>query len=183
MKTDTIRLAAAVTALVFAAVLRAETIPAPDVPDSIKAAPGETVVLRAHASGAQIYTCGHNEMGAPQWALKGPDAVLRDGGGKVIGQHSIGPSWQYKDGSSVTGKAVAHIEALDPAAIPWLKLQVISHSGQGLLEHVTTVQRIRTRGGQAPEAAQCTIANQNQETSVPYSADYYFYAPSVPVAH
>jgi Protein of unknown function (DUF3455) len=182
MKTDTISVSL-LAALAFAAVLHAEPIRAPDVPDAIKASPGESVVLRAHASGAQIYTCGHNEMGAPQWVLKGPDAVLRDGAGKLIGQHSVGPSWKYKDGSSVTGKAVAHVDALDPAAVPWLKVQATAHDGQGLLEHVSTVQRIRTRGGQPPDAARCTPANQNEETSVPYTADYYFYAPAVPAAH
>lgn len=170
-----VRLAALLCA---AAALHAQTIPAPDVPDDIKAAPGERVVLRAHASGAQIYVCGHNEMGAAQWVLKGPDAVLRDGAGNVIGQHSLGPTWKYKDGSAITGKAVAHIAALDPAAVAWLRLEVTSHAGTGLLEHVTTVQRIRTRGGQPPEPARCTPANQNEEASVPYTADYYFYAPA-----
>jgi hypothetical protein len=182
MKTNTMLVSLA-AALGFAALLCAQTIPAPEVPDTIKAAPAEAVVLRAHASGVQIYTCGHNEMGAAQWVLKGPDAVLRDGSGLIIGQHSLGPSWKYKDGSSVTGKAVAHIDALDPAAVPWLKIQVTAHDGQGLLEHVSTVQRVRTRGGQPPEAARCTPANQNEETSVPYTADYYFYAPATPSAH
>jgi hypothetical protein len=181
MKTNTMLVCAAAT-LAFAAVLHAQPIPAPDVPDTIKAAPGESVVLRAHASGAQIYTCGHNAMGAPQWVLKGPDAVLRDGNGQVIGQHSAGPNWKYKDGSSVTGKAVAHIDALDPDAVPWLKVQVTAHDGQGLLEHVSTVQRVRTRGGQPPDAARCTPANQSEEARVPYTADYYFYVPAAPSA-
>jgi hypothetical protein len=182
MRTDTLCVVVLAGGLAFAAALRAQTLPAPDVPDEIKAPPGEIVVLRTHASGAQIYTCGHTGTGAPQWLLKGPDAVLRDGNGNLVGQHSVGPSWRYKDGSSVTGKAIAHVDALDPNAVPWLKLQVTAHAGKGLLEQVTTVQRIRTRGGVPPDASRCTSANQNEEASVPYTADYYFYAPAAPAA-
>jgi hypothetical protein len=103
--------------------------------------------------------------------------MLHDGAGNLVGHHSAGPTWTYKDGSAVTGKAVAHLDALDPGAIPWLRVEVTSHAGKGLFEHVTTVQRIRTRGGEPPQAASCTPANQYEESRVPYSADYYFYAP------
>src|SRR6516165_9441921 len=34
--------------------------------------------------------------------------------------------------------------------IPWLKLDVVNHQGNGRLSNVTTVQRINTRGGVAP---------------------------------
>src|ERR1700753_146172 len=111
-------------AALISGALAAESIPAPDVPADIKAAAGLHVVLRAHGWGSQVYTCSHNETGAGMWVLKGPDAVLRDGAGKDIGLHTAGPTWKYKDGSAVTAKAVAHVDALDPAAIPWLKLEV-----------------------------------------------------------
>jgi hypothetical protein len=166
-------------ALALTAALRAQSIAAPKVPDDLKAAADEHVVLLAHASGAQIYTCARNAMGAAAWVLKGPDARLRDGHDKPVGEHSIGPKWTYKDGSSITAKAVAHIDALDPNAIPWLKLQVTEHAGKGLFDEVTTVQRIRTHGGTAPDSPACTTANQNEQVSVPYTADYYFYAPAL----
>ena len=35
-----------------------------------------------------------------------------------------------------------------PTGIPWLKLDVISHRGSGVLSDVTTVQRINTLGGE-----------------------------------
>jgi Protein of unknown function (DUF3455) len=168
---------APLTLLALAAAAQSQTIPAPDVPDPIKAPPGERVVLRTQASGVQIYVCGHAADGAPQWTLKGPEAVLHDEAGHLVGHHSAGPTWTYKDGSAVSGKAVAHVDALDPNAIPWLRVEVTSHVGKGLFEHVTTVQRIRTRGGEPPQAASCTPANQYEESRVPYSADYYFYAP------
>jgi Protein of unknown function (DUF3455) len=162
----------------MAAALHAQGIPPPDVPEELKPPPREHVVLRTHAAGLQIYVCGHDQRGAAQWRLKAPQAVLRDGNGVAIGEHTAGPSWKYKDGSSVTGKAVAQVAALDPAAVPWLKIEVTAHAGKGLLTRVTTVQRIRTRGGQPPQDVACTPANQGQQSGVPYSADYYFYAPA-----
>ena len=164
---------------VMAAVaLQAQDISAPDVPDQLKAPAREHVVLRTHAAGLQIYVCGHDQMGAPQWRLQAPQAVLRDGNGNTVGEHSAGPSWKYKDGSSITGKAVAQVAALDPAAIAWLRIEVTAHAGKGLLMRVTTVQRIRTRGGQPPQDVPCSSANQGQQSGVPYNADYYFYAPT-----
>ena len=149
----------------------------PDVPDSIQAPTGEEVVLLAHATGSQIYTCQAGADGKFSWTLKAPDAELRDRQDKVIGQHSAGPSWKLKDGSEVTGKAAAHVDSLDPDSIPWLLVNVVSHSGNGQLSSVTTVQRVRTHGGKPP-AEGCDAAHLNTETKSAYTADYYFYAPA-----
>lgn len=150
---------------------------APDVPDAIQAPAGEEVVLLAHATGSQIYTCQAAADGKFAWTLKAPDAELHDRKDKVIGQHSAGPSWKLKDGSEVTGKAVAHVDSLDAESVPWLLVKVVSHSGNGLLSKVTTIQRVRTHGGQ-PSAEGCDAAHVNAETKSSYSADYYFYAPA-----
>ena len=37
-----------------------------------------------------------------------------------------------------------------PGFIPWLLVKVVSHAGNGLLTNVTTIQRVRTHGGQPP---------------------------------
>jgi hypothetical protein len=149
----------------------------PDVPDSIQAPTGEEVVLLAHATGSQIYACQATTDGKFNWTLKAPEAELHDRKDKVIGQHSAGPSWKLKDGSEVTGKAAAKIDALDPGSIPWLLVKVVSHSGNGLLTNVTTIQRVRTHGGQPP-AEGCDAAHKGDETKSSYTADYYFYAPA-----
>lgn len=148
----------------------------PDVPDAIQAPAGEEVVLYAHATGSQIYTCQAAADGKFSWTLKAPEAELHDRKDKVIGQHLAGPSWKLKDGSEVTGKAAAHVDALDPGSIPWLLVKVVGHSGNGLLTSVTTIQRVRTHGGQPP-AEGCDAAHHDAETKSSYSADYYFYAP------
>jgi hypothetical protein len=149
----------------------------PDVPDSIQAPTGQEVVLYTHATGSQIYTCQPGADGKWAWTLKAPDAELHDRNDKVIGQHSAGPTWKLKDGSEVTGKAVAHVNSLDEQSVPWLLVNVVSHSGKGQLSDVTTIQRVHTHGGQPP-AEGCDASHKGNETKSSYSADYYFYAPA-----
>ena len=149
----------------------------PDVPDAIQIPAGEEVVLYAHATGSQIYTCQASADGKFSWTLKAPEAELHDRKDKVIGQHSAGPSWKLKDGSEVTGKAAARVDALDAGSIPWLLVKVVSHSGNGQLSNVTSIQRVHTHGGQAP-AEGCDESHKGDETKSSYTADYYFYAPA-----
>ena len=155
----------------------AHKAPAPDVPDSIHAPAGEEVVLYAHGSGSQIYTCQAAADGKLTWILRAPEAELQDRDDKTIGQHSAGPTWKLKDGSEVTGKAVARADAPDADSIPWLLVKAVSHAGNGLLTSVTTIQRVHTRGGKPP-AEGCDTAHRDGETRSSYTADYYFYAPT-----
>ena len=162
-----------------AALAGAQTQPRPDVPEKIQAPAGEQVVLSAHGSGSQIYVCQAAPDGKAAWSLKAPDADLLDSQGAVIGHHSGGPSWKYKDGSEITGKAIARMNAPYSASIQWLLVSVIQHSGKkGLFSHVTSVQRINTQGGMPPPDADCNTSKLNAEVKSPYSADYYFYAPA-----
>jgi hypothetical protein len=151
---------------------------AADNPATLQPPSGEKLVLRAHAAGWQIYTCGMEADGKPKWTLKGPDAELKNGKGKVIGHHSAGPTWKLQDGSEVTGKAVAHVDSPDPASIPWLLLTATGHSGNGTFASVTSIQRLRTKGGQPPAAVDCDASKASRETRSKYTADYYFYAPT-----
>ncbi len=148
----------------------------PDVPETIEVPAGDRVVLQAHASGSQIYVCQLGNEGKLAWALKAPEAELHDQQGAVIGRHFAGPTWKDNDGSEVTGKAVARADS--PDSIPWLLVTVTGHSGEGVLSHVTTIQRIRTKGGLPPPASDCNASKQNLEVKSSYTADYYFYAPA-----
>jgi hypothetical protein len=149
----------------------------PDVAAAIQAPAGEQVVLLAHASGSQIYTCQAGADSKVAWTLKAPDAELTDQKGKVIGSHTAGPTWKLNDGSEVTGKAAAHVDSPDADSIQWLLVNVVSHSGQGMLANVTTIQRVHTHGGKPP-AEGCDASHLNAETKSSYTADYYFYAPA-----
>ena len=149
----------------------------PDVPDTIAVPAGLEVVLYAHATGSQIYTCQPAADGKFAWALKAPDAELHDRKDKVIGTHSAGPTWSLKDGSAVTGKAAAKVDSLDGESIPWLLVNVVGHAGKGLFTTVTTIQRVHTHGGMPPNDV-CDATHVNTETKSSYTADYYFYAPA-----
>jgi hypothetical protein len=150
--------------------------PRPEAPDSIKAPAEEVVILKVHATGSQIYVCQASADQKLSWTLKGPEARLTDAKGKEVGTHYAGPTWKHTDGSEVVGKVVGRADAPEAGAIPWLLLTATSHNGSGTLSGVTSIQRIHTKGGQPP--AGCDESHRGSEIKVPYSADYYFYAPS-----
>jgi hypothetical protein len=150
---------------------------APDVPDAITVPAGLEPVLFVHAKGTQNYVCQAGADGKFSWILKAPQAELKDRKDKAIGQHSAGPTWKLKDGSEVTGKAVGHVDSLDPDSITWLLVNVESHGGKsGLLTNVTTIQRVHTHGGKPGNDA-CDQSHKDAETKSEYTADYYFFAP------
>jgi Protein of unknown function (DUF3455) len=138
------------------------------LPDTI-AAPGETVVLTVHAEGAQVYQCKAGADGKLAWTFREPIATLM-ADGKTVGRHYAGPNWEDSDGSAVTGKTVGNAPGVTANDIPWLKLDVVSKRGSGVLSAVTTVQRINTKGGML--AGACETAGTYR--SAPYSADYVF---------
>ena len=149
----------------------------PQIPAELTVPAGEKLLLKAHATGSQIYTCKPGTDGALQWVLKAPDADLHDKKGAVIGHHFAGPSWKHKDGSEITGKASAHVDSPDAGSIPWLLVSVTGHTGEGMFAKVTSIQRINTKGGKPPAASECDASKSGTESKSPYSADYYFYAP------
>jgi hypothetical protein len=138
------------------------------LPDSI-AAPGETVVLGVHAEGAQVYECKAAADGKLAWTFREPIAALLSEG-KTVGRHYAGPNWELGDSSAVVGKAIGNAPGATAADIPWLKLEVASRRGSGVLTPVTTVQRINTHGGKLDGS--CDKAGEFK--SAPYSADYVF---------
>jgi len=133
------------------------------------AAPGETVVLTVHAEGAQVYECKAGTDGKLAWTFREPIATLM-ADGKTVGRHYAGPNWEHSDGSAVTGKTVGNAPGATANDIPWLKLDVVSKRGSGVLSAVTTVQRINTKGGML--AGACETAGTYR--SAPYSAEYVF---------
>jgi hypothetical protein len=148
--------------------LSASASAADALPDAI-AARGETVVLSAHAEGAQVYECKAGADGKLAWAFREPIATLLVDG-KTIGRHYAGPSWEHADGSAVVGKAIGNAPGATANDIPWLKLEVASRRGSGVLAPVTTVQRIDTHGGKLEGACEAAGSFRN----APYSAEYVF---------
>ena len=166
--------AAALLSLLF--LHAAQGTPPSDVPENLKVPEGHELVLQAHATGSQIYVCQAGPDLA--WTLKGPEANLLDSKGATIGTHFIGPNWKHKDGSQVTGKAAASHDAPEPDSVAWLLLTATNHSGEGIFSRVAFIQRLHTKGGRAPSPQTCNESKRGTEIKVPYSADYYFYAPA-----
>jgi hypothetical protein len=161
--------------LAVASALFCFSVQAQQVPPELQPPATEQPLLKVHAKGDQVYTC-KADGAQTAWALKEPDAQLFDKDGKPFGKHFAGPSWEAADGSRITGKAAANAPSPEADSIPWLMVKVVSHSGTGILGPVTSLQRINTKGGKAP-ASGCDATHVGQETRVPYSADYVFYAP------
>ena len=139
--------------------------------------PGSQIkLLSLRGKGEQIYIsqAKTDEPGKFAWVLKEPKARLYDDKGKEVGKHYKGPTWEAKDQSKVLGKKLRQIAAPTPNAVPWLLLEVATHTGpsHGLLSKVTYIQRIDTRGGTPPSEAPRRAGIQKR---VPYTATYVFW--------
>ncbi len=95
-------------------------------------APGMTKIVTLYAIGAQIFECKAGNDGKLAWAGREPIAALTLDG-KTVGRHYAGPSWEHTDGSIVVGKAVGNAPGKSPNDAAWLKLEVTSHKGDGIL--------------------------------------------------
>jgi hypothetical protein len=148
----------------------------PAVPEALRPSSKETLILKAHAVGVQIYVCqaNHDDPARFDWVFKAPEAQLSDKAGKPIIHHYAGPSWEALDGSKVVGEVVSKDNGPDPMAIPWLLLHAKSTSGSGPLSHTQSIQRLNTVGGKAPEGG-CGAGLVGSEVRVHYTADYLFY--------
>ena len=112
------------------------------------AAPGATPVATFHAVGAQIYECKAGSDGKLAWAFREPIATLSLDG-KTVGRHYAGPTWEHMDGSAVIGKVAGNAPGATANDVAWLKLDVVSHRGSGMLdqsEHRAAHQHLRRRG-------------------------------------
>ncbi|MGZ4982225.1 MAG: DUF3455 domain-containing protein [Methylobacter sp.] len=143
------------------------------IPEQIKVPAGYSPVLTVHAKGDQIYQCTVNK-GEYSWETQAPDAKLFDDQGNVVGNHTAGPLWEYKEGSQVVGKVLKKIDMAPGSAISWLLVEVVSHKGGGLFSNVSYINRINTHGGLAPSSG-CNANHLGGEKRVPYTADYVFY--------
>jgi len=143
------------------------------IPEQIKVPAGYSPVLTVHAKGDQIYQCSLNK-GEYAWETQAPDAKLFDAQGKIVGNHTAGPLWEYKEGSRVVGRVVKKIDTAPDSAIAWLLVEVVSHKGDGLFSNVSFINRINTHGGLPPSSG-CDANHLGGEKRIAYTADYVFY--------
>jgi len=162
------------TALLTLTLLRPASAQSLPIPLSV----GDSgVLLRAQASGVQVYTCKAKPAEGKaartyEWAFKAPEAELAGSDGSRVGRHYAGPTWEAADGSKVVGTPLASAAA--PGSIPWLLLAAKSTPGRGRFSRVTYVERVFTSGGAAPKSG-ADAAHVGTEVRVPYTATYIFY--------
>lgn len=146
-----------------------------NVPDKLKPGANEALAMIVPAKGVQIYECRakKDQPGSYEWAFVAPEADLFDASGKKIGHHYAGPHWESTDGSKIVGAVKERADAPQPQAIPWLLLAARSVGTQGSFSRVTSIQRVNTVGGVAPQTG-CSQSTVGATARVPYTADYYF---------
>jgi hypothetical protein len=178
----------AVLSVLFAAGSASATPPEPAptvaVPYKLVPPANETLALVFPAGGVQIYECGAKEdkAGQYEWQFIAPEADLYDAHGAKVGRHFAGPHWELADGSRVVGTVKERADAPSSGAIPWLLLSAESDGPSGAFSKVTSIQRVHTAGGVAPESG-CSEATLGKQVRVNYTADYYFFTrKSAPAA-
>ncbi|MGH9902013.1 MAG: DUF3455 domain-containing protein [Pyrinomonadaceae bacterium] len=144
----------------------------PDLPsplcDGIEVPAGNKLAFRVYAVGAQLY-----RWNGTSWVFVEPVATLYADPSfhRKVGIHYAGPTWESNGGGKVVATRLAGCSP-DPTAIPWLLLQTVSTDGPGILNSVTYIQRVNTKGGLAPTAPG---SSTGAVAEVPYTTEYYFY--------
>ncbi|HEX2330717.1 MAG TPA: DUF3455 domain-containing protein [Candidatus Angelobacter sp.] len=143
------------------------------VPNAIEAPADCRLAFQVSAKGVQVYRLVKDQQRVVSWVLAGPEAELTDENARVVGTHFEGPTWRHHDGSEIRGKVIARADAPDPAAIPWLLLEVTERAGTGALSRVSYIQRVETFGGHPPQKHD---VNEGEFVRIPYTAVYRFFS-------
>jgi hypothetical protein len=146
------------------------------VPPALQASDSEIALMTVPAHGVQIYECRARANAAPAWTFVAPEAELFDGRGRRIGSHGAGPAWTHDDGSGFAGTLKSRTDAPSGGGIPWLLLTAKPQGTAGTFSKVSSVQRINTVGGLAPNEG-CAAATLGQRARVAYRADYVLFVP------
>lgn len=148
----------------------------PSAPGPLRVPADQSLIKQLHAAGVQIYECQptKNDPSQFEWAFKAPEANLATKGGRKVGKHYSGPTWESNDGSRVVGEVIGNSPSPKPNSIPWLLLRARATAGNGLFTHVQFIQRLNTVGGSVP-ATGCRGEQAGQQLRASYTADYLFY--------
>lgn len=150
-----------------------------DLPAPIRVPDGQRAFLHTVGTGELTYECREKKdmAGSFEWAFAGPVATLADLNGQSVGKYYAGPTWESNDGSKVTGKQLA-VSPHTPGNIPLQLVQANPATGTGVMQGVSYIQRLNTKGGVAP-ALPCGAEQKGQRQQVAYQADYLFHRPAM----
>lgn len=145
------------------------------LPSAVQVAAGNAVTLETVGVGKITYECRSKKDNAGfEWVFVAPEAVLNDRSGKAIGRYYGPPAtWVSDDGSKVSGAQVA-VSPAAPGNIPLQLVKANPATGEGVMQGVSFVQRVATKGGVAPSSL-CAAASVGSKEVVSYQADYIFY--------
>lgn len=145
--------------------------------DQIQVPPGNVVALETTATGLLKYECKANTVsaGGYGWVLVSPQAELVDRTGKTVAKYSgPPPTWTHMDGSSVVGEQVAIAPRPGATNLAYQLSKGTPGAAPGVLQNITYIQRIKTKGGQDLSKA-CTKTDAGDKLTLPYQADYIFW--------
>jgi hypothetical protein len=149
-----------------------------DLTEAIRMPAGHQAVLEAKSSGNLFYECQAIKRTPYEygWLLRRPGVELTDSyGNSIVLSPGPRPSWGHKDGSRVSVRDV--VEAPNGRGnLPLQRARVDASAVPGALQNISYVQRLRTRGGLAPQQ-HCGAAQLGMRVTVPYEADYVFWRP------
>ena len=167
------KLAAPIVLALWAAPALAAIAEPPGLVASLRASAEEEASFMLSANGVHVYECkltGGNPTAAA-WYFVAPDATLFEGS-RSIGVHKTANLWEStSDRSSVSGQ-VRSTQAAG-SNLPWTLYRAQPMNPTGMFAGVTSIQRVNTAGGAAPETG-CSGTTVGTEARVPFTADYYF---------
>lgn len=136
---------------------------------------GNVVALETTATGLLTYECKATAANATGWVLVTPQADLLDRTGKLVVKYSGPPAtWSHVDGSRVVGTQIALAPRIGETNIANQLSKGTPDAAPGILQNVTYIQRIKTKGGQDLSKA-CNQVDIGDKLTRPYQADYIFW--------
>jgi hypothetical protein len=161
--------------LAFAVPALAAINPPAGLASTITAPADEEPAFVLRAEGVHVFECKPLAADPNRfaWQFASPDATLYDASRPVARHLAENMFEAIGDRSTVTGTIRSRQDG-GPNNLPWLLLRAQSTSDPGLLAGVTSVQRVNTAGGVAPDTG-CDANNVGKEARTAFKADYYFY--------
>jgi len=153
----------------------AAVAPPSSLTSAITAPADEEPAFVLRGEGTQSFECKPlaSDPNRFAWAFAKPDITLYDAG-RPVARHASENTWEATgDRSSVSGAPRARQDG-GSSNLPWLLFRAQSTPDAGLFAGVTSVQRVNTTGGVAPDGG-CDASNAGKEARVTVAADYYFY--------
>src|ERR1700687_1436130 len=166
----------ALTALVLIALPAPAAIVEPSgITGTVRVAADEEPAFMLRGEGVQIFECRPlvSDPTRFKWDLASPDATLYEEG-RSVGRLTAANIWEAAlDRSTAIGSPRSRQDG-GRNNLPWVLYRADSSGDTGLFAAVTSIQRVNTRGGVAPESG-CDDLHVGDEVRVNFSADYYFY--------